>query len=90
MEAVAIARRLWRAIPGGKTGLIVDGSKSEVINPLIAAALNAEKAAAQFGRALGVEPEPARRAPGRPRGATSAPDRTTAPPKVTRLRAVGE
>ena len=50
----------------------------------VKAALEAERAVAEFGQMIGIEPR-RDRAAGRPVGAVSAPDRVAEPPKLRRI-----
>lgn len=75
VDMVARLRAEWAAAgrpiisQGGATG------RATVEHPLIGAIARAERDAASFGSKLGLEPQ-TKRAPGRPAGASSAPDRT--------------
>lgn len=77
VDRVARLREEWIAdgrpltTEGGATGRAI------VEHPLLSAIDKAEKTAAQFGKAIGLEPG-AGRSPGRPKGASSAPDRDRA------------
>lgn len=85
-RAVVLAERLWSAIPA--RSLTSPGSRgNRLMHPAVKAALEAERAAVEFGQALGIEPRAEHRAGGRPIGAASAPDRSAGPP---RLRMTGE
>lgn len=91
VRAVELARHAWRKVP--KARKTTRGSMGQqVAHPMIAVAQKADAEAMRFGQALGLEPLPAARPVGRPRGAVSAPDRAAAasgePAKVTRLKAV--
>lgn len=76
-RALALAERCWRAVPAKSIMGRTDRGGTKV-HPAIDAALRAERAAADFGQALGLEPS-GKRAPGRPPGAASSPDRVSKP-----------
>lgn len=91
VRSVELARTAWRKVP--RTQKTTRGSMGQqVAHPMIAVAQKADAEAMRFGQALGLEPLPAARPVGRPRGAVSAPDRAAAasgePAKITRLKAV--
>lgn len=81
-QDAAEVRRVWREL--GKPWLAAGGAtgQSDVPHPLVRMIQDADKLAEAYGRALGLDPTPAK-AMGRPVGAVSAPDRAAAPPRVT-------
>ena len=89
MEDVAALRKRWQSMGspiialGGSSGL------AEVAHPLIGMIDQAEKRATDLRARLMLEPKSAQpaRAPGRPAGAASAPDRAGDPGRI-KLRAV--
>lgn len=85
-HALALAERSWAAIPARRPVGRSDRGGQRV-HPAVDAALAAERAAIEFGRLIGLEPEAAKRAPGRPKATSSAPDRQAGEPP--RLRVAG-
>jgi hypothetical protein len=86
VEVADEARRMW--IAEGRPMWTRGSIGQDVEHPLIRTMDRLDASAARFGARLGLDPESAgrlRRSPGRPLGATSAPDRQ-APPRV--LKAV--
>ncbi|MGE4424985.1 MAG: phage terminase small subunit P27 family [Solirubrobacteraceae bacterium] len=87
VRAVEIARACWDDIDPAR--LRAKGSMGQpVTDPLVDSALKAEKHAADFAKALGIEPGARleKSKGGRPRGTTKP--RSVPPPTVTPLRAV--
>lgn len=77
MEDVAELRKQWKAEGFETTTLGGATGRAIVANPLVAMIDQAEKRAADLRARLMLEPKAAQpaRAPGRPAGASSAPDR---------------
>lgn len=85
-HAVELGRRAWKKVP---KSMVARGSMGQaVVHPMIKVAQLADAEAAKFAKELGIDAA-VKRGVGRPKGATSAPDRTDVPAKITRLRAVG-
>jgi phage terminase small subunit len=83
-RAVALARKAWTKVPDHLTAV---GSTGQIVaHPLIATALNAEKAAADFGEHLGLSLPKEARKPGRPKSADRTADVRPGP---TKLRVAG-
>jgi hypothetical protein len=89
VDDAAVARRVWVAegkpltTPGGSTGRV------DIPSPILKAVQDADKIVHAYAKPLGLDPT-VKRAPGRPAGSSSAPDRPASgePPRVTRLKAV--
>lgn len=85
-RALQLAEVAFDEIGESVTSLGANGQ--EVVDPAFRAWVAADKAAAEFGAALGLEPVKAAGQPGRPAGAASAADRkgVMAAPKLTRVK----
>jgi hypothetical protein len=82
--ALELAARAYQEIP---TDTLLCESKRDglKVHPAVGAWMRAERAAIQFGKAVGAEQDHSKRPMGRPVGAASAPDRK-APPRLTRIK----
>lgn len=86
-RAVELAERCWAAVP--KRSIVGRTDRGgQRVHPAIEAALSAERAAAAFGQALGIEPKAAAGRPGRQIGQLVAPDRAARrePPRLSRVK----
>jgi hypothetical protein len=83
-RVLELASRAFAEIPSDSlvTRSQRDGWK---VHPAVGAWLRAERAAIEFGKAVGAEEDHSKRPMGRPTGAASAPDRRT-PPRITRIK----
>jgi hypothetical protein len=84
-RAVELAERSYQEIP--TDSLISRGSRGGLrVHPALGVWIRANRAAIEFGKAIGAEEDHSKGPMGRPVGAQSAPDRKAGPPKLTRLK----
>ena len=83
-HALELAERAYQEIP---TASLLTESQRDGLNvhPALGLWIRANRAAIEFGKALGLEEDHSKRPMGRPTGAASAPDRKT-PPRIRRIK----
>lgn len=87
VELGAKLRQEWQRV--GEPLLAEGSMRQDIPHPLVKMIADADREAARYSSAIGLDPAvkvPGRK-PGRPAGSSSAPDRAAAPPKLRAVKA---